>query len=68
MTNIAAWGKKSLSDHIELGIFNCWRKGMLGMMAMIHADMARNAKIKVWASGTGDEILLRQFYPYILAL
>jgi hypothetical protein len=61
MTNITAWSKKSLGYHIKLGIFNCWRKGMLGMMAMIHADMARNAKIKVWASSASNEILFGEF-------
>ncbi len=49
VASVSAWGKKSLGNQVEVGVFNSWLKSMLGVMAMLHAYVARDAQIVVWA-------------------
>jgi hypothetical protein len=62
MASVTAWGKKGLCHRIKVCALNGWYKCMLGVMTMLHADMARNAKIKVEARCASDEVFFREFY------
>ncbi len=50
MTNVTAWSEQGLSNEIELGLLNSGFEGMFRVVAMLHANMARNAEIIVGAA------------------
>jgi hypothetical protein len=47
--NVAARSKQSLRHHIKVRVFNCRNESVLGVVAMLHCDVARDAKIVVLA-------------------
>lgn len=57
VASVAAWGKQSLGDEVKLCIRNSWNKGVLGVVTMLHAHMARNAEIVVITGGASYEVL-----------
>ena len=61
VTNVTAWSEQSLSDEVKLRILNSRLECMLGVVTMLHANMAGDAEIKVWAAGAGDKVLLGEF-------
>jgi hypothetical protein len=61
VANVTARSEQSLRDEIKLGLLNSRLESMLGVVAMLHANMARNAKIIVGARSASDKVLLRQF-------
>ena len=61
VANVTAWSEQSLGDEVKLGLFDSRLESMLGVVAMLHADMAGNAEIKVGARSAGDEVLLGEF-------
>ena len=61
MANVAAWSQQSLGDEVKLGLLDSRFESMLGVVAMLHADMASNAEIIVGARSAGDEVLLGEF-------
>jgi hypothetical protein len=58
VTNVTAWSKQGLSNEIKLCILNSRLECMLWVVAMLHANMARNAKVIVGAGSAGDKVLL----------
>lgn len=61
VASVAAWGEKSLGNQVKVGIFNSWLESMLGIVAMLHAYVARDAQIVVWACSASNEVLLGEF-------
>jgi hypothetical protein len=61
VTNVTAWSEQSLSDEVKLRILNSRLECMLGVVTMLHANMASDAEIKVGAAGAGDKVLLGEF-------
>jgi hypothetical protein len=61
VANVTARSEQSLRDEIKLGLLNSRLESMLGVVAMLHANMARNAEIIVGARSASDKVLLRQF-------
>jgi hypothetical protein len=60
VTSVAAWCKQSLGNKVKFRILNSGLESMLGVMAVIHTDVARNTQIKIWASSAGHKVLLGQ--------
>lgn len=58
VSNITARGKKSLGNDVELGVLDSWLESVLGVVAMLHTDMASDAKVVVGACSAGNEVLL----------
>jgi hypothetical protein len=62
VTNVATWSKQSLCNNtkvgiLKVGILNSRHEWMLRVVTMLHAYMARNAQVIVWAGCAGDEVL-----------
>ena len=56
MTNVAARSAKIGSHRIKVGILGSRYQSMTWMMAMLQANMARNAKIIIITDGTSHEV------------
>lgn len=65
VSNITARGKKSLGNNIELGVLDGWLESVLGVVAMLHTDMATDAKVVVRACSAGNEVLLSKLYYHV---
>lgn len=50
-----------MSNQVKSGVLNSWLESMLGMVAMLQADMACNAQVVVRARSAGNEVLLGKF-------
>lgn len=61
MASVAAWSKEGLSNKVEGCILNSRFECVLGVVAVLHADVARNAKVIVGASSASHKVLLREF-------
>jgi hypothetical protein len=61
VTNVTAWSEQSLGDEVKLRVLHSGLECMLGVVTMLHANMARDAEIKVGAAGAGDKVLLGEF-------
>jgi hypothetical protein len=61
VANVTTRSEQSLGDEIKLGLLNSRFECMLGVVAMLHANVARDAEIKVGARSAGDEVLLGKF-------
>ena len=58
VTNVTAWSKQSLSNEVKLRILNSRLECMLGVVAMFHTNMARDAEVVVGAGSASDKVLL----------
>jgi hypothetical protein len=61
MSNVTARSEKCLSNDIEMSILNSWLECMLGVVAMLHTNVARNAEVVVRAWSASNEVLLSEF-------
>lgn len=62
VANVAARGKKRLCHQSKSSTLNSRLECMLWIVAVLHANVARDAEIKVGTGGAGDEILLGEFW------
>jgi hypothetical protein len=65
VANVTTWSEQGLGNEIKLGLLNSRFECMLWVVAMLHANVARNAEIIVRAGGAGDKVLLGEFYDVI---
>lgn len=61
VTRVAARSKQSLSNRFENGIFDCWGKAVLWVMAMLVVNMAGNAEIIIVTSSASNKAFLGKF-------
>jgi hypothetical protein len=67
VTRVSTRSKQSLSNRVENGIFDCWRKPVLWVMAVFVANVAGNAKIIILTGSASNKSLLGKFCK-VLAL
>jgi hypothetical protein len=58
VANVAARSKQSLCNKVEGCILNSRLECMLGVVAMFHTNMARDAEVVVGAGSASDKVLL----------
>ncbi len=56
VAHITAWFAESGTHRTKKGILGGWRKGVVGMMPMFHANKASRAKVIVFADGACKEV------------
>lgn len=61
MASVASWGKQSLGNQVKVRLLYGRSESMLRVVPMLHADVARDAQVEVFAFSAGDEVLLGVF-------
>lgn len=65
VANVTARSKKSLCQKIKVGVLNSRHKRMLGVVTVLHTNVARNAKIIIVACSAGNEVLFGEFWESV---